>query len=138
MDLADLIIPNSELVNNQVTNWTLTNREVRLSVPVSVAYGSDIPLVVETLLACAADQKEVVKSPEPQVLFLTFGDSSLDFELRVWVMDVDTRLQVKSDLYHQLESKFRELNVVVPFPQRDVHFSGFDGPNTLLTQPNSG
>jgi potassium efflux system protein len=72
------------------------------------------------------------------VLFLTFGDSSLDFELRVWILDVDARLQVKSDLYHKLECKFRELNVVVPFPQRDVNFPGFDGPNTLLTQPKSG
>ena len=62
---------------------------------------------------------------------LRLGDSSLDFELRAWVLDVDTRLNVKSDFYHQLESKFRELNVVVPFPQRDGHFFSVDAPDSL-------
>ena len=118
---ADLIIPNADLINNQVTNWTLTNREVRLRVPVGVAYGSDVSLVVETILACGKEQKEVVKSPAPEVLFLNFGNSSLDFELRVWIKEFDRRMQVKSALYHEIEQKFRELNIVIPFPQRDVH-----------------
>jgi len=123
-DEADLIIPNADLINNQVTNWTLTTRQVRLRVPVGVAYGSDVPLVVETIMTCAIEQKEVVKSPAPEVLFMNFGDSSLNFELRVWIQDFDSRLRVNSALYHEIERNFRELNIVIPFPQRDVHLRG--------------
>ena len=135
-DEADLIIPNADLINNQVTNWTLTNRQVRLRVPVGVAYGSDVPLVVETIITCAKEQKEVVKSPAPEVLFMNFGDSSLNFELRVWINDIDERLRLNSALYHEIERKFRELNIVIPFPQRDVHLRGNDeagGLSTTLT-----
>ena len=126
LDQAELIIPNADLINNQVTNWTLTHRQVRLCVPVGVAYGSDISLVGETILASAKKQKEVLNSPAPEVLFMNFGDSSLDFELRVWIEDVDRRAQVRSALYHDIEWNFRELNIVIPFPQRDLHLPGFE------------
>ncbi len=137
-DEADLIIPNADLINNQVTNWTLTDRKVRLRVPVGVAYGSDVSLVVETILACAKEQKDVVKSPAPEVLFMNFGDSSLNFELRVWINDIDGRLRVNSALYHEIERKFRELNIVIPFPQRDIHLHGNDGGAELTTTPIPG
>jgi small-conductance mechanosensitive channel len=137
-DEADLIIPNADLINNQVTNWTLTDRKVRLRVPVGVAYGSDVSLVVETIMACAKEQKEVVKSPAPEVLFMNFGDSSLNFELRVWINDIDGRLQVNSALYHEIERKFRELNIVIPFPQRDVHLRGYKDAGGLLATPKPG
>ncbi len=135
-DQADVIIPNADLINNQVTNWTLANRQVRLSVPVGVAYGSDVSLVVETLLACAKRHETVAKTPAPQVLFTNFGESSLDFELRVWIPDADTRLRVKSDLYHDIEQAFRETDIEIPFPQMDLHFreSG-GGENVLSTEP---
>ncbi|MGW8194224.1 MAG: mechanosensitive ion channel domain-containing protein [Desulforhopalus sp.] len=126
LDMADLIIPNADLINTHVTNWTLTNRQVRVSIPVGVAYGSDVSRVVETLLACATGQSEVVKTPHPEVLFVDFGDSSLDFELRVWIKDVDRRLQVRSELCHEIDRQFRDNNIVIPFPQRDVHFQGVD------------
>ena len=137
-DEADLIIPNANLINNQVTNWTLTDRKVRLRVPVGVAYGSDVSLVVETILACAKEEKEVVKSPAPEVLFMNFGDSSLNFELRVWIQDIDGRLRVNSALYHEIERKFRELNIVIPFPQQDVHLRGYEGAGRLSATPNRG
>lgn len=125
-DHADLIIPNADLINNQVTNWTLTNRQVRLCVPVGVAYGSDVSQAVETILASSKKHKEVLKSPVPEVLFMDFGESSLDFELRVWIEDVDRRPQVRSALYHDIECNFRELNIVIPFPQRDLHLPGIE------------
>ena len=137
-DEADLIIPNADLINNQVINWTLTDREVRLRVPVGVAYGSDVSLVVETILACAKEQKDVLKSPAPEVLFMNFGDSSLNFELRVWIRDIDERLRVASALYHMIERKFRKLNVVIPFPQRDVHISGYGDAGGLSETPIRG
>ncbi len=130
---ADVIIPNADLISNPVTNWTLLNRQVRLSVPVGVAYGSDVPLVVETILACGKAHEMVSKSPVPEVLFLSFGESSLDFELRVWVPDADTRMGVKSDLYLQIERAFREAGIEIPFPQMDLHLRSSDLGNKVIS-----
>jgi potassium efflux system protein len=126
LDEADVIIPNSDLISNQVTNWTLTNRLVRLTIPVGVAYGSDVPLVLETLTACSRDRDRVATYPAPQVLFLKFGESSLDFELRVWVTDADHRLKVTSELHQEIDRRFREANIVIAFPQRDLHLQSPD------------
>ncbi len=123
-DQADVILPNADLVTNQVTNWTLSNRQARLIVPVGVAYGSDVALVMETLTTCARENSKVAQTPPPQVLFLGFGASSLDFELRVWVLDVGERLSVKSELHQGIDRSFREAGIVIAFPQRDVHLNG--------------
>ena len=120
-DQADVIIPNADLVTNQVTNWTLSNRQVRLIIPVGVAYGSDIPLVMETLTACANANPMVAKTPAPQVLFLSFGESSLDLELRVWVLDVANMLIVKNELHQEINRSFQEANIEIAFPQMDLH-----------------
>jgi len=118
---ANIIIPNGDLIANQVTNWTLTTRQVRLSIPVGVAYGTDVSLVEKILLQCAADNETVLKSPASFVLFINLGDSSLNFELRVWVPDADGRITVKSQLYYAIVKSFNEANIVIPFPQRDIH-----------------
>jgi len=123
-----MVIPNGDMINNHVTNWTLSNRQVRLTVPVGVDYGSDVPLVVETILACANDNSYVMKSPAPEVLFLNLGDSSLDFKLRVWIPDADNILTVKSQLYHEILKRFREKGISIPFPQRDLHLYGVASP----------
>ena len=101
-DKSEMVIPNADMINNHVTNWTLSNRQVRLSIPVGVDYGSDVTLVGGTLLACANDNSFVMKSPVPEVLFLNLGESSLDFKLRVWLPDADDFLTVKSQLYHEI------------------------------------
>ena len=126
-----MIIPNADLINNQVTNWTLSNRMVRLIIPVGVAYGSDVPLVMETLAACAKDHEMVAAFRPPQVLFLSFGESSLDFELRLWVKDADQRLDVKSYLHQEIDRRFREANIEIAFPQRDLHLRSVDESVTL-------
>jgi len=126
-DGAEIIIPNADLTNSPVTNWTLSNREIRLRMPVGVAYGSDVPLVEKTLMECIKAHKDVISSPAPQVLFLNFGESSLDFELRVWIRDDDERMRVRSELYRSIESRFRELDITIPFPQRDLHLRSIDG-----------
>jgi small-conductance mechanosensitive channel len=118
---ADVIIPNANLVTNPVTNWTLGNREVRLSIPVGVSYGSDVQLVGEILLARAKEHHDVLHSPAPQVLFMNLGESSLNFELRVWIEDADQSLAVRSELYQDILAKFREAKIEIPFPQRDLH-----------------
>ena len=120
-DQADVIIPNADLITNQVTNWTLSNRRVRLIIPVGVAYGSDVALVMETLMACAKTSSNVAKTPAPQVLFMNFGESSLDFELRVWVLDAEKRITVKSELHQEIDRSFRDAKIEIAFPQRDLH-----------------
>ena len=123
-DLANVIIPNNDLINNQVTNWTLSSRIIRLIIPVGVAYGSDVTRVFETLTQCAKDNPDVKENPEPVVLFRKFGESSLDFELRVWLSDVDNRLPIASDLHREIDRRFREAGIVIAFPQRDLHLDG--------------
>ena len=125
-DRADLIIPNADLVTNQVINWTLTDRFVRLIIPVGVAYGSDVSLVFDTLMQCAKEHPKVSLLYPPQVLFLSFGESSLDFELRVWLADADERLLVKSALHREIDQKFREAGIEIAFPQRDLHIRSVD------------
>jgi small-conductance mechanosensitive channel len=120
-DQSEVVVPNSDLVSTQVTNWTLSHRKARLIIPVGVEYGSDVPLVKEKLIECAMASSKVLKMPEPQVLFLRFGESSLDFELRVWISDIDERLLVTSELHEEIDRRFREAQIVIAFPQRDLH-----------------
>jgi small-conductance mechanosensitive channel len=132
-DESEVIIPNANLVSNEVTNWTLSNRQARIITPVGVVYGSDIPLVIGTLMACAEDHEMVAKSPPPQVLFRSFGESSLDFELRVWINDVNNRLLVSSELHQEIDRRFREANIEIAFPQRDLHLRSMETP--VIVQP---
>ena len=123
-DQADVVVPNSELISNQVTNWMLHDARGRVIVPVGVAYGSDTKKVKDILLEAAKNHGEVVTdgtSPAPTVLFRQFGDSSLDFEVRCFIRQVDMRLQVISDLNFAIDAAFRREGVEIPFPQRDLH-----------------
>ena len=124
-DHADIIIPNADLVSNQVTNWTLGDRQARLIITVGVAYGSDVDLVVETLIECALDNSHVNQNPSPQALFLNFGDSTLDFELRVFV-PASMRIPIRSELHKEIDKRFREKDITIAFPQRDLHLPGLD------------
>ncbi len=123
-DRSDVIVPNSELISNQVTNWVLSSSSGRAIVPVGVAYGTDTEKVRDVLLSVAEENDDVAKTqylPEPRVLFREFGDSSLNFELRVFLLNVDSRLSVISDLNFAIDKAFREAGIEIPFPQRDLH-----------------
>jgi small-conductance mechanosensitive channel len=124
-DRADVIVPNSDLVSNQVTNWMLHEPRGRVKVPVSVAYGSDTEKVKEILLDIANNHPSVIKDspqvPNPMVLFLAFGDSSLNFELRCYIDQIDYRLRVLSEMNFAIDKAFREHGIEIPFPQRDLH-----------------
>jgi small-conductance mechanosensitive channel len=125
-DRSDVIVPNSELISNQVTNFMLDSIRGRAIVRVGVAYGSDTEKVRYILTQVAEENELVVKdgtSPKPMVLFRGFGDSSLDFELRVHLYDVDRRLSTISNLNFAIDKAFREEGIVIPFPQRDVHMN---------------
>lgn len=123
-DRADVIVPNSELISSQVTNWMLRDTRGRARIPVGVAYGSDTEQVKNILVDIAREHPDVItngSSPEPKVIFRGFGDSSLDFELRCHVRNVDRRLSVISDINFAIDKAFREHGIEIPFPQRDVH-----------------
>lgn len=123
-DQADVIVPNSDLISGQVTNWMLRDARGRIRVPIGVAYGSDTALVEKLLLEVAHKHPLVITSsiaPEPKVLFIDFGDSALMFELRVFIVNIDQRFQVSSDLNFAIDAAFRQHNIQIPFPQRDLH-----------------
>ena len=125
-DKSEMIVPNSELVANKVINWTLSDRKTRLIIPVGIAYGSDVKTAFNSLKEVAQTHGLVSKNPEPMVLFMSFGDNSLNFELRVWVEDVDNRLAVKSDLHKMIDERFRNRGIEISFPQRDLHLRTVD------------
>jgi small-conductance mechanosensitive channel len=119
---TETLIPNSTLLENNLTNWTYSNRTARFTINVGVAYGSDTRRVAQ-ILADVADRHGLVeKDPKPQVLFTEFGDNALLFELRYWVHILNhNAAQIASDLRHMIGGAFAEQGIVMAFPQRDVH-----------------
>ncbi len=116
-----LIVPNSTLIISTVINWSHIEQTTRFKVKVGVAYGSDVDKVTSLLLKCAEGHKEIVKRPSPTVFFKDFGNSSLDFELLFYTNETFRVERIKSDLRYAIDKAFRENNITVPFPQRDVH-----------------
>ena len=124
-DNASLIIPNSEFISSQVTNWSFKESSLRRKLDVGVAYGSDVELVKETLIEIAEQTKNVRKKPKSDVLFLDHGDSALIFRLRYWTT-VEHYYSTWSDIRFSIDRLFRERNIEIAFPQRDIHIrSGF-------------
>jgi small-conductance mechanosensitive channel len=120
-DQVAIIVPNSELVSSPVVNHSRPTTELRFGVNVGVAYGSDVELVRSTLLGVAAAHPSVLAEPAPEVRFLDFGESSLDFTLLVWIADPQEDLRVGSDLRFAIDAAFRRSGITIPFPQRDLH-----------------
>jgi small-conductance mechanosensitive channel len=119
-DNASLIIPNSDMISNQVTNWSFKDPRLRRSIIVGVAYGSNTELVRETLLEVAREHPKVLKRPKPDVLFEDFGDSALIFKLRLWTT-IDHFIAVETDVRFSIDRLFRERGIEIAFPQRDIH-----------------
>lgn len=120
-DHATVIVPNSDLIGQSVVNWTHKNRMVRVIISVGVAYGSDTRQVRDILIGCAEKHPHVVADPAPAVVFRSFGDSSLAFELRTFVDDADYVGEVRNDLNFAIDDAFRAHKIEIPFPQRDLH-----------------
>ncbi|MBX3273216.1 MAG: mechanosensitive ion channel [Sandaracinaceae bacterium] len=126
-DGISVLVPNSELIAGRVHNVTAPDRKHRIRVSVGVAYGSDTAAVREVLLGVAAAQAEVLADPAPAVFFVDFGDSSLDFQLCVWLGEPAPVPRVASELRFAIDAAFRERGIEIPFPQRDLHVkSGLD------------
>jgi len=117
-----MIVPNTKFIDSPVTNWTYTDRRVRFRIPVGVAYGSDIAKVRDTLLAVGRENPNTLQEPAPSVFLKKFGDSSIDFELVVWSSEMSARpSRYRSDLNFAIVEKFREAEIELPFPQRDLY-----------------
>lgn len=125
-DGAEVIVPNGNLISNEVTNWTLSDYRRRIEILVGVAYGSNPRQVMELLLNCARGDERVMDNPGPSALFLGFGDSSLDFSLRAWTERFDEFLTIKSDLTLAVHDALYGAGVEIPFPQRDLHLRSVD------------
>ncbi len=117
---ADVIVPNANLISDQVINWTLSDRRRRVDLRVGVAYGADPEQVLALLVDVARKQRDVLAAPPPVALFKGFGESSLDFELRAWVERFEQHVEAHSQLGVAVYAALREAGIAIPFPQRDV------------------
>jgi small-conductance mechanosensitive channel len=118
---AEIIVPNSQLVSEQVTNWTLSDQLRRVDLPVGVNYSAPPQKVIEVLEAVATAHPMVLKNPRPQVLFVGFGDSSINFELRAWTDQFNEWGKIRSELAVAVYDAVQGAGMSFPFPQRDVH-----------------
>ncbi|MCB0356768.1 MAG: mechanosensitive ion channel [Bdellovibrionales bacterium] len=133
MDNTHYVVPNSSFLEKNVLNWTLSDDVVRTKVLVGVAYGSNVRKVEEMLKEAVSGNDRILKYPEPMVLFSEFGDNSLNFEVYFWtrVMNVMQLKLLESSVRFRIDELFNENNIVIAFPQRDVHI---DTPRPLQVQ----
>ena len=121
-DGVEHLIPNEELINQRVSNWTFTDSEVRIKLAVGIAYESNLPHAIETCLKAARTEGRILASPEPTCLITNFGDSSIDLELRIWIRDPQNGIaNIKSAVYMRIWQLFKEEGIEIPFPQRVIH-----------------
>lgn len=123
-DNREVLLPNKAIITGEVTNWTLHNAVTRLIIPVGVAYGSDVAKVRDILTSVIEANPDVLVDPAPTVFFVAHGDSSLDFEIRLFVATPMQRLPVTHDVNAGINAALTAHNIEIPFPQRDIHIKG--------------
>lgn len=135
---SDVVVPNAEFISTRVTNWTLSDQKRRIELRVGVAYGTDPERVLEVLTRVAQEHEQVIDDPEVRALFMGFGESSLDFELRAWVGQLDHFVLTRSELNVQVNRALAEAGITIPFPQRDLHLvGGWPGPGPAAGDDDS-
>jgi len=138
-DQTEHLIPNENLMVNQVVNWSYSSRDVRVKAPVGVTYDSDLKLVTELLYKAVDETPRVLKRPKPRVNVMEFGDSSVNFEVRFWIEDPEEGLaNIRSDVYMLIWELFREHDVEIPFPQRDLHIRSSDQLDRIIDLLSGG
>jgi potassium efflux system protein len=120
-DRKELIVPNKEFVVGRLINWSLSDKYIRIRIPVGIAYGSDTQLATELLVQAARKNPRVLAEPAADAIFKGFGDNSLNFELRVYIDGIDDWWPMLHDLNVTIDNTFKEAGVTIAFPQRDVH-----------------
>ena len=127
-DGTEHLIPNEDLITNQVVNWSHSNNLLRLKIPIGIGYGSDIPKAMELMLAAVAEAPRVLTDPKPACLLMGFGDNSVDFQLRVWIRDPQNGItNVKSQVLLGVWERFHQHGIDLPFPQRVLHHKSVPG-----------
>jgi potassium-dependent mechanosensitive channel len=124
-----VIIPNGDLLNQHLMNWTLGSSRRRFEFIVGVAYGTDLEKTRQLLLDFMLTEHRILKHPHPEVLAMQFGNSSIDFVVRFWVPHFDIGLEVRSDLILAINKLFSEHGIVIPFPQQDVYIRSSSNPS---------
>jgi potassium-dependent mechanosensitive channel len=130
-DGAEIIVPNGQLVTGEVTNWTRSDNRRRLDIRVGAEYDADPEQVIKILEEVGRNHPDIDSEPSPRALFLGFGDSSLDFELRAWTINQGEWLLIKSELALNVYKSLKEAGIKIPFPQRELHLKSID--ERLLT-----
>lgn len=127
-DNISIIVPNSKFIDNEVINWSHNEYRIRFNFPVGVSYKEDPEKIKRILLEVAKSNPGVLKTPESDVLFDSYGDNSINFNFRVWTSTYVNKPKVlRSELYYEIFRRFGEENIEIPFPQRDIHLkSGFE------------
>ncbi len=126
-DGIEHLIPNENMMTNEVQNWSYSSRDVRVKIPIGVAYSSDMKLVEELLLRATKESPRVQNRPAPAVWMFGFGESSVDFEIQAWIIDPEEGVgNVRSDVLKRVWWLFKEHGIEIPFPQREVHVRGAD------------
>ncbi|RPI62534.1 MAG: mechanosensitive ion channel protein MscS, partial [Planctomycetaceae bacterium] len=120
-DRKELIVPNKEFITGRLINWTLSDNTIRLTIPIGVAYGTDVEKVRKILIECATKCPMILQSPEPTAYFEGFGESSLNFNVRMFLPSVDNMLNVKNAVCTAIDETFKQEGIEIPFPQRDIH-----------------
>ena len=120
-DRKELIVPNKEFVTGKLINWSLSDTILRVVIPIGIAYGSDTDKAVQILREVAAGHPDVLNEPAPIILFDEFGESTLNFELRVYCSGIEHYLPLKHDMHMQVDKAFRNADIEIAFPQRDLH-----------------
>ena len=121
-DGKEHLIPNENLMTQEVENWSYSSRDVRLHIPVGVAYNCDLPFVQELMIQAARESSRVLNQPEPRIWLRAFGESAIDHEILVWISDPELGVgSVQSEILNRLWRLFKDNDIVVPYPQRDLH-----------------
>ncbi len=115
-------MPNKEFITGQLLNWTLSDPNIRVRIPVGIAYGSDVEGALKILCNVAKDNPNIKNIPVPRVVFEKFGENALELNLRCFIDDVDSMWPIISELHCEINKRFSEAGIVLAFPQRDIHF----------------
>lgn len=137
-DNIAIIVPNSKLLENEVTNFSYGDPKIRLRIPVGIAYGSDCEKASEIMIQAATENNRVLKNPAPKTWFREFGDSSLNFMLLCWIPNAVEKFDVISELNHAIDKGFRENGIEIPFPQRDLHLRSAEATVRFLRETERG
>ncbi len=137
-DRKELIVPNKEFVVGRLINWSLSDKYVRLRIPVGIAYGSDTKLAEELLVQVARKNPRVLSEPAPQAVFKGFGDNSLDFELRVTINGIDDYIPTLHEVNGAIDNAFKEAGLTIAFPQQDVHLDATGPLEVRVVSGSSG